>query len=92
MFATLEHDFGTVAKDSMQEFRFEFTNLYKEELHISAVRASCGCTIPTAEQDIVKTFEKGTILATYNTKACDSHVRHRLAKLLPAFRNSSIRN
>ncbi len=69
MFATLEHDFGTVAKDSMQEFRFEFTNLYKEELHISAVRASCGCTIPTAEQDIVKTFEKGTILATYNTKA-----------------------
>ena len=69
MFATLEHDFGTVAKDSMQEFRFEFTNLYKEDLHISGVRASCGCTIPTAEQDIVKTFEKGTILATYNTKA-----------------------
>jgi len=69
MFVTLEHDFGTVAKDSKQEFRFEFTNLYKEELHISGVRASCGCTIPTAEQDIVKTFEKGSILATYNTKA-----------------------
>ena len=69
MFSTLEHDFGTVAKDSKQEFRFEFTNLYKEDLHISGVRASCGCTIPTAEQDIVKTFEKGSILATYNTKA-----------------------
>ncbi len=69
MFATLEHDFGTVAKDSKQEFRFEFTNLYKEDLHISGVRASCGCTIPKAEQSIVKTFEKGTILATYNTKA-----------------------
>jgi|TARA_B100000700_G_scaffold99560_1_gene112048 hypothetical protein len=69
MFATLEHDFGTVAKDSKQEFRFEFTNLYKEDLHISGVRASCGCTIPTAEQDLVKTFQKGTILATYNTKA-----------------------
>ncbi len=69
MFSTLEHDFGTVAKDSKQEFRFEFTNLDKEDLHISGVRASCGCTIPTAEQDIVKTFEKGSILATYNTKA-----------------------
>ncbi|MBH57543.1 MAG: hypothetical protein CMJ82_10200 [Planctomycetaceae bacterium] len=69
MFSTLEHDFGTVAKDSKQEFRFEFTNLYKEDLHISGVRASCGCTIPTAEQAIVKTFEKGSILATYNTKA-----------------------
>ena len=69
MFVTLEHDFGTVAKDSKQEFRFEFTNLYKEELHISGVRASCGCTIPTAEQDVVKTLDKGTILATYNTKA-----------------------
>ena len=40
MFATLEHDFGTVAKNSKQEFRFEFTNLYKEPLHITGVRAS----------------------------------------------------
>ena len=64
MFATLEHDFGTVAKNSKQEFRFEFTNLYEEPLHITGVRASCGCTIPTAEQDTLKTFEKGTILAT----------------------------
>lgn len=69
MFATLEHDFGTVAKNSKQEFRFEFTNLYEEPLHITGVRASCGCTIPTAEQDTLKTFEKGTILATYNTEA-----------------------
>ncbi|MCS5630038.1 MAG: DUF1573 domain-containing protein, partial [Pirellulaceae bacterium] len=27
MFATLEHDFGTVARNSNQQFRFEITNL-----------------------------------------------------------------
>ena len=69
MFATLEHDFGTVARNSNQEFRFEITNLYKEEVHIASVRASCGCTIPKIETATLKSFEKGAILTTYNTKS-----------------------
>ena len=69
MFATLEHDFGTVARNSKQQFRFEITNLYKEDVHISSVRASCGCTIPKIETAILKSFEKGAILTTYNTKS-----------------------
>ncbi|MBT3891088.1 MAG: DUF1573 domain-containing protein [Planctomycetaceae bacterium] len=69
MFATLEHDFGTVARNSKQQFRFEITNLYKEDVHIASVRASCGCTIPKIETATLKSFEKGSILTTYNTKS-----------------------
>ncbi len=69
MFTTLEHDFGTVARNSNQQFRFEITNLYKEEVHIASVRASCGCTIPKIETATLKSFEKGAIVTTYNTKS-----------------------
>jgi hypothetical protein len=69
MFATLEHDFGTVARNSDQQFRFEITNLYEEDVHIASVRASCGCTIPKIETATLKSFEKGSILTTYNTKS-----------------------
>jgi hypothetical protein len=69
MFATLEHDFGTVARNSDQQFRFEITNLYKEDVHIASVRASCGCTIVKIETATLKSFEKGAILTTYNTKS-----------------------
>ena len=36
MFKVHEHDFGTVARGSEQKFRFEITNLYKEDVVIDA--------------------------------------------------------
>ena len=68
MFSTLEHPFGTVARNSNQQFRFEITNLYEEDVHIASVRASCGCTLASIEKPTLKSFEKGAILTTYNTK------------------------
>ena len=69
MFKVHEHDFGTVARGSEQKFRFEITNLYKEDVVIDSVRASCGCTIPSIEKETIKSLESGAILATYNTKS-----------------------
>ena len=69
MFKVHEHDFGTVARGSEQKFRFEITNLYKEDVVIDSVRASCGCTIPSIEKQTIKSLESGAILATYNTKS-----------------------
>ena len=69
MFKVHEHDFGTVARGSEQKFRFELTNLYKEDVVIDSVRASCGCTIPSIEKQTLKSLESGAILATYNTKS-----------------------
>ena len=67
MFATKSHDFRTVGRGAKSEFHFDFTNLYEEEVHVQSVRTSCGCTSPTVTKDTLKTHQKSSILATFNT-------------------------
>jgi hypothetical protein len=67
MFKATEHNFGTVIRDAKTEFPFEFENLYMEDVHVAAVRTSCGCTTPRIENATVKTYEKGVIIAHFNT-------------------------
>jgi hypothetical protein len=67
MFKVTEHDFGTVARGAKAEFHFEFDNLYLEDVHVAGVRTSCGCTTPSVENPSLKTYEKGAILAHFNT-------------------------
>lgn len=69
MFVTRTHDFGHVARGAKAEFAFELQNLYEEEVHIADVRTSCGCTTPTVTKNNLKTWEKGTIVATLNTRS-----------------------
>ncbi len=67
MFKITKHDFGHVARGAKTEFAFELTNLYEEEVHISDVRSSCGCTTPSITKNSLKTWEKGAIVAAFNT-------------------------
>ena len=67
MFKVDEHDFASVARGAKAEYRFVFENLYLEDVHIASVRTSCGCTTPTVENALVKTYDKGAILAHFNT-------------------------
>lgn len=69
MFKVRTHDFGTVARGAKSEYRFEFKNLYKKDVHISRVRASCGCVSPSIETPTLKSLESGTILVKFNTKS-----------------------
>ena len=39
MFTEKTHDFGSVAKAAKVEYAFEMVNPYKEDIHISSVRA-----------------------------------------------------
>ncbi len=73
MFNTTTHDFGTVAKGSKAEFRFQIKNLYEEDAHIQAVRSSCGCTTPQITRSDLKTFETGEIVAEFNTRDFTGH-------------------
>ncbi len=68
MFSKTDHDFGTVARGADTVYRFEITNLYKQPMHITGVRSSCGCTSPTIENATIKTYEKGYIVAKFNTR------------------------
>lgn len=67
MFQERQHDFGDLARGAKAEWRFELTNLYTEDVHVAAVRSSCGCTSLRIEKDSLKTHETGAIVATINT-------------------------
>lgn len=67
MFSETKHDFRTVGRGTTAEFRFEFRNLYEEELHVAAVRSSCGCTSPSITQDTLATHETAAVVASLNT-------------------------
>lgn len=69
MFQTTSHDFGTVARDAKAEFEFVFTNLYVEDVHIADARPSCTCTEVSIKNAWLKTYERGAIVAKYNTRA-----------------------
>ncbi len=69
MFQTRVHDYGTVARAAKTEYVFELQNLYKETVHIAAVRASCGCAMPRIVKDTLGTWEKGGVLVELNTRA-----------------------
>lgn len=63
-----EHDFGVVARGSDTVFKFPVKNLYKEDVVLESVRSSCGCTSANLEHPIIKTFETGYVVATFNTR------------------------
>ena len=67
--ADTTHDFGIVAADSDALHRFELQNIYEEDIHIASVSSSCNCTIASVEKHDLKTYEKGAILARFNTSA-----------------------
>ena len=46
---------------------FAFSNIYLEDVHMAAVHTSCGCTSVRIANDSLKTYEKGAIVATFNT-------------------------
>lgn len=73
LFKVHEHDFGTVARAAKVEYVFEIENIYEETLHIAGVRTSCGCTSASLMKDTLKTWEKGGVVATFNTASFLGH-------------------
>jgi hypothetical protein len=67
MFKVADHDFGPVARGAKVEFSFTCENIYMEEVHLAGVRTSCGCTTPRVENGQLKTYDKGAIVAHFNT-------------------------
>ncbi len=86
LFSVTSHDFGTVANGAKTEFRFPLKNLYVEDLHITGIRSSCGCTTPTLVMKgeskgpaggglTLKTYEQGEVLAQFNTHIMTGYKR-----------------
>jgi hypothetical protein len=69
MFQNSSHEFGIVARGSKQEYAFVLTNLYKEDVHVSGLRSTCGCTTPRITKDRIKTHEQTEVIVAYNTRS-----------------------
>jgi hypothetical protein len=82
MFSQTSHDFRTVGRGTKCEFHFEFKNPYQEEVHVSTVRTSCGCTTPTLTKKTLKTHETAAVVATFNTR---THIGQKGATLTVIF-------
>jgi hypothetical protein len=68
MFGHTSHDFGTVARGAKVEHTFTVENIYEEDMHISEVRSSCGCTATKISKRTLKTWEKAEIVAVVDTR------------------------
>ncbi|MEM6363454.1 MAG: DUF1573 domain-containing protein [Planctomycetota bacterium] len=67
MFTETKHDFRTVGRGTTAKYEFAFRNLYEEEVHVMAVRSSCGCTTPSVTKESLSTHESSSIIAELNT-------------------------
>ncbi len=67
MFPVRSYNFGNIARGAKAEYAFELTNLYLADVHIASVRVTCGCTTPRIEKELLKTYEKGAIIAHINS-------------------------
>ena len=66
-FGERKHDFGAVPTASNQEHVFEFKNTLDEDIHVTGVRASCGCMKPKILTQFVKPGEIARVLAKFDT-------------------------
>ena len=69
MFDHQDYDFGSVARGAEAQHRFPVKNIYKEDVHISSVYSSCGCTAPRITQDLLKSGETAYVVADFNTRS-----------------------
>lgn len=67
VFASLEHNYGTVAKGGNGDCEFTFVNEGNEPLILSNVKASCGCTTPKWTKEPIMPGQSGEIKVHYNT-------------------------
>jgi hypothetical protein len=62
-----EYNFGTVIQGEKVAHNFVFKNTGKNNLVISSVKASCGCTTPKWSKEPVKPGQKGSIEVVFDS-------------------------
>jgi len=68
MFSELKHDFGTVARGADVRHYIVVKNIYKEDIEITNVGTTCGCTAAKPDKKHLKTHEEARIEVQMNTK------------------------
>jgi len=67
MFSERTHDFGVVAVGADTRYRLAIKNIYKETVHISNVRTTCGCTAAKPSRETLGSLETAYVEVKMNT-------------------------
>jgi hypothetical protein len=62
------HDFGTIKDGDKVKWSYKFTNTGDKPLMIANVTASCGCTAPSYNKELVMPGKDGEITIEFNSK------------------------
>ena len=65
-FSSMVYDFGKIKKGVPVSYDFEFSNPAEENILITKVTASCGCTVTEYTREEVAPGKNGFVQATYN--------------------------
>lgn len=78
------HDFGSVALHAEVEHRFQFKNIYREDVVISSVASNCGCTKASVSKTVIRSGEIGEVIARVDTSG-RVHTKGRKATITVLF-------
>lgn len=67
-FESTSHDFGTIEQGESVTHIYTFKNTGTNDLVLSKVKASCGCTVPEWTKDPIKPQQDGKIEVVFNSK------------------------
>lgn len=83
------HNFGSVALHADVEKRFQFKNIYNEDVVIESVSSNCGCTKASASKSVVHPNEIGEIIARVDTSGRE-HTKQRKATIRIVFSHPTV--
>ena len=66
-FASLEHDYGTIANGANGECEFTYTNTGTGYLIISSCKSSCGCVVPKCDPNPLAPGRSAVVKVKYDT-------------------------
>lgn len=84
------YDFKEIKEGEIVKHGFEVKNTGKEDLHITKVKPSCGCTATYCSKDIIKPGESCFIEIEYNS-ACKSGTQQKYITVTGNFENDTIK-
>lgn len=65
-FVQSKHDFDTLRSQADADFYFVYENHGNKDLKIYDIKTSCGCTIPSWNDNFLRPYEKDSFKVTYN--------------------------
>jgi hypothetical protein len=68
MFQKTSHEFGTVARGAKVECRFPFENVFEEDVRVTSVKSTCGCTLVKSTKDVLKMYDTAEVVAEVDTR------------------------